>query len=145
MAVPTAVGPVERPATVAGRCACVCAASAWLYSRGPLRLTPCVRCDRSAPPRVRPRLGCEAETRRRAAARGRAASAPPAECGVVLVVVDVSVAPIERESCSAGLLRRRDRGGERRSEAGPRPKLTVGLLSVEGLLRRAAEGLPEGL
>jgi hypothetical protein len=74
-----------------------------------------------------------------AATRGRGASARPAECGVapivvvVVVVVVVGVAPPddgERECC-AGLLRR--------------PQLTAGLLRVEGLLRRAAEELPEGL
>ena len=68
-----------------------------------------------------------------AAARGRGASAPPAECGVApMVAVVVGVAPVDGErECCAGLLRR--------------PQLTVGLLRVEGLLTWAAEGLPEGL
>lgn len=68
-----------------------------------------------------------------AAARGRGASASPAECRVAPIVpVVVGVAPVDGErECCAGLLRR--------------PQLTAGLLRVEGLLRRAAEELPEGL
>ena len=63
----SSVSPAERAATVAGRC----------LLGGPImaRLAPLVRCEW-------PKLGWEADVLMGAAARGRVASAPPAESGI---------------------------------------------------------------